>query len=53
MIRGAIALPAGTGKTVKVCVITSGDNIDKAEAAGADFVGGDDISKNSRWMVRF
>ncbi len=43
MIRGALALPAGTGKTVKICVITSGDNITKAEAAGADFVGGDDI----------
>ena len=43
MIRGAIALPAGTGKTVRVCVITSGDNIKAAESAGADFVGGDDI----------
>lgn len=43
MIRGAIALPAGTGKTVRVCVITSGDNIKAAEEAGADFVGGDDI----------
>lgn len=43
MIRGAIALPAGTGKTVRVCVITSGDNIKSAEEAGADFVGGDDI----------
>jgi large subunit ribosomal protein L1 len=43
MIRGAIALPAGTGKNVRVCVITSGDNIEKAEKAGADFVGGDDI----------
>ena len=43
MIRGAIALPAGTGKTVRVCVITSGDNIKLAEEAGADFVGGDDI----------
>lgn len=43
MIRGALALPAGTGKSVKVCVITSGDNVAKAEAAGADFVGGDDI----------
>lgn len=43
MIRGAIALPAGTGKTVRVCVITSGDNIKAAEDAGADFVGGDDI----------
>ncbi|MCP4913634.1 MAG: 50S ribosomal protein L1 [Oligoflexia bacterium] len=43
MIRGAIALPAGTGKSVRVCVITSGENIKKAEEAGADFVGGDDI----------
>jgi large subunit ribosomal protein L1 len=43
MIRGAIALPAGTGKNVRVCVITSGENIEKAEEAGADFVGGDDI----------
>lgn len=43
MIRGAIALPAGTGKDVRVCVITSGDKIAAAEAAGADFVGGDDI----------
>ncbi len=43
MIRGALALPAGTGKSVKVCVVTSGDKVSEAEAAGADFVGGDDI----------
>ncbi len=43
MIRGAIALPAGTGKTVRVCVITSGGKLKEAEDAGADFVGGDDI----------
>ena len=43
MIRGAIALPEGTGKKVRVCVITSGDKIKLAEDAGADFVGGDDI----------
>ena len=43
MIRGAIALPAGTGKSVRVCVITSGDKLKAAEDAGADFVGGDDI----------
>lgn len=43
MIRGAIALPAGTGKTVRICVITSGEKIAQAEEAGADFVGGDDI----------
>lgn len=43
MIRGALALPAGTGKSVRVVVITSGENISKAEAAGADHVGGDDL----------
>ncbi|WP_127716689.1 50S ribosomal protein L1 [Halobacteriovorax sp. HLS] len=43
MIRGALALPAGTGKEVRVCVITSGDKIKAAEEAGADFAGGDDI----------
>jgi large subunit ribosomal protein L1 len=43
MIRGAIALPAGTGKNVRVVVITSGSKITESEAAGADFVGGEDI----------
>ena len=43
MIRGALALPAGTGKSVRVCVITSGEKLDAAEKAGADFVGGDDL----------
>lgn len=43
MIRGALSLPAGTGKTVRVCVVTSGEKIKQAEEAGADFVGGDDI----------
>ena len=43
MIRGAIALPAGTGKNVRVVVITSGAKITESEAAGADFVGGEDI----------
>ncbi|MBD66798.1 MAG: 50S ribosomal protein L1 [Halobacteriovoraceae bacterium] len=52
MIRGAIVMPAGTGATVKVCVITSGENISKAEAAGADIVGGDDIIQKIQggWM---
>lgn len=43
MIRGALALPAGTGKTVRVVAITSGIKVDEATAAGADFAGGDDI----------
>ncbi len=43
MIRGALALPAGTGKTVRVVAITSGVKVDEATAAGADFAGGDDI----------
>ncbi len=43
MIRGAIALPAGTGKTVRVVAITSGTKLTEAESAGADFVGGEDI----------
>ncbi len=43
MIRGAIALPAGTGKTVRVVVITAGSKTTEAEQAGADFVGGDDL----------
>ncbi|MBP9680642.1 MAG: 50S ribosomal protein L1 [Bacteriovorax sp.] len=43
MIRGALALPAGTGKTVRVVAITSGSKVDEATAAGADFAGGEDI----------
>ena len=43
MIRGAMALPAGTGKSVKVCVITSGANQKAAEEAGADHVGGEEL----------
>jgi large subunit ribosomal protein L1 len=43
MIRGAIVMPAGTGKTVRLVVIASGEKISEAEKAGADFVGGDDL----------
>lgn len=43
MIRGALALPAGTGKSVRVVAITSGSKVDEATAAGADFAGGEDI----------
>ena len=39
-IRGAVVLPNGTGKTVKVLVFAKGAKLDEAQAAGADFVGG-------------
>ena len=39
-VRGAVVLPNGTGKNVKVLVFAKGDNIAKAQAAGADYVGG-------------
>ena len=42
-VRGAVVLPHGTGKTVRVLVFAKGDKVAEAEAAGADFVGGDDL----------
>ena len=42
-VRGAVVLPHGTGKTVKVLVFAKGDKVNEAEAAGADFVGGDEL----------
>ncbi len=44
-VRGAVVLPNGTGKTVRVAVFTQGDNVAKAEAAGADVVGMEDLMK--------
>lgn len=43
MVRGAIVMPAGTGKKTTIVVITSGEKLNEAETAGADFVGGEDI----------
>ena len=42
-IRGAVVLPNGTGKTVRVLVFAKGDKLAEAEAAGADFTGGEEL----------
>ncbi len=42
-VRGAIVLPHGTGKTMRVLVFAKGDSAKEAEEAGADFVGGDEF----------
>lgn len=43
MVRGAVVLPHGTGSTKRVLVFAKGDKVAEAEAAGADFVGADDL----------
>jgi large subunit ribosomal protein L1 len=45
VVRGTVVLPHGTGKSVRVLVITQGDRVREAEAAGADFVGIEYIQK--------
>lgn len=53
-VRGAVVLPHGTGKTAKVLVFAKGDKAKEAEAAGADFVGAEDmISKIEGGWVGF
>ena len=42
-VRGAVVLPHGTGRTIRVLVVTKGDKVKEAEAAGADFVGGEEM----------
>ena len=52
-IRGAVVLPNGTGKTVRVLVFAKGDKVAEAEAAGADYVGGEELIpkiQNDRWL---
>ncbi len=43
MVRGTVNLPHGTGKTARVLVIAAGDRAEEARAAGADYVGSDDL----------
>lgn len=52
-VRGAIVLPNGIGKDVRVLVITKGDNVKAAEEAGADFVGAEEMVakiQNENWL---
>ena len=52
-IRGAVVLPHGTGKTVRVLVFAKGDKANAAEAAGADYVGGEELIpkiQNDGWF---
>ena len=52
-VRGAVVLPHGTGKTVRVLVFAKGDKIDEALAAGADFAGGEELIpkiQNEGWL---
>ena len=52
-IRGAVVLPHGTGKTVKVLVFAKPDKIDAALAAGADYAGGEELIpkiQNDGWL---
>ena len=45
MVRGSVALPNGTGKSVRVLVFAGGEKAKEAKDSGADFVGGDDLVK--------
>ena len=45
LVRGSVALPNGTGKSVKIAVFAEGEKAKEAEAAGADFVGGADLAE--------
>ena len=52
-IRGAVVLPNGTGKKVKILVFAKGAKVDEAQAAGADYVGGDELIpkiQNDGWL---
>ncbi len=48
VVRGATALPHGSGKTVRIAVFAQGDNAEKAKAAGADVVGFEDLAEQMK-----
>ena len=52
IVRGTCALPHGTGKTIRILAFAKGANASEAEAAGADYVGGDDLAAKIRdgWL---
>ena len=52
-VRGAVVLPNGTGRSIKVLVFAKGAKLDEAQAAGADYVGGDELIpkiQNDGWL---
>jgi large subunit ribosomal protein L1 len=52
-VRGAVVLPHGTGKTVRVLVFAKGEKLNEAQAAGADYVGGEELIpkiQNEGWF---
>jgi large subunit ribosomal protein L1 len=51
MVRGAVSLPHGIGKTARVAVVASGTKIAEAQEAGADFAGGDDLVEQLEGML--
>jgi large subunit ribosomal protein L1 len=52
MVRGTVALPHGTGKSVRVLVFAGGEKVKEAEDAGADHVGGEEMAKKVKdgWL---